>query len=363
MSVTWRTLETAPRRASRAGVRGMRPTSARSDAQASPRRPVNSPTTSSARVRTTISSERTGNRLPLVSVATVRIRWRARNTSWSRSGRRTSSSSRWRTRACGATTTRAPLRWIRQHSSMSSPWKVIAGSNPPSVRNRSARTSRQAEGSVNTSRTASCCSWSYSPGSVIGSTSPKRSSPSPTCWSTAGSSHDTSFGPTTPAFDRYSSSTSIRTQSGSSATSSWQKQEEPGVTLDQAQHLVGRRPEAGVGAEVADERLRQAGRDPRLERLGVARTGEEEEGVEVGVVLGRDRGERLVEPGLCGLGVDDDDRDDRRRRRGVGFHGGARLPAGPERSSSRICTFGSPRWRSGMSQRLTCDDVCSACNS
>ena len=51
------------------------------------------------------------------------------------------------------------------------------------------------------------------------------------------------------------------------------EQEEPGVALDQAQHLVRRRTEAGVVAEVAHERLRQAMRDPFLEGRGVARTG------------------------------------------------------------------------------------------
>ena len=77
-------------RASSAGVRGTGPTSARSDAHASPRRPVNSPTTSSATVSsTTSSSERSGSRAPPVSVATERMRWRARSRSWWRSGRRT----------------------------------------------------------------------------------------------------------------------------------------------------------------------------------------------------------------------------------------------------------------------------------
>ena len=67
-------------------------------------------------------------------------------------------------RASGATMTRAPVRCARQQSSMSSPWNEMLGSNPPSARNRSARTSTHADGSTNTSRTASCCSWSYSPG-------------------------------------------------------------------------------------------------------------------------------------------------------------------------------------------------------
>ena len=137
----------------------------------------------------------------------------------------------------------------------------IAGSKPPSARNRSARASRHADGRTKTSRTASCCSWSYSPGSVIGSTSPKRSRPSPTCWSTPGSSQETSFGPTKPALERYSSSTSRRMASGSRATSSWQKQKNPPSPSTRREHLVGGRAEAGVGAEVADEGVGKARRD------------------------------------------------------------------------------------------------------
>ena len=103
----------------------------------------------------------------------------------------------------------------------------IVASKPPRVRNRSALARMHADGRTKTSRTASCCSWSYSPGSVIGSISPNRSRPSPTCWSTPGSSQETNLGPTKPAFERYSSSTSRRTASGSRATSSWQNRKKP----------------------------------------------------------------------------------------------------------------------------------------
>ena len=99
------------------------------------------------------------------------------------------------------------------------------------------------------------------------------------------------------------------------------EEKEPGVAFDQPQNLVRRCPEAGVGAEIAHERVWQAGGDPRLQGLAVTGAGEEEQGVEIGVVLGRERRERLVEPRVRRLGsVNDDDRDDRRRRRGVGFH-------------------------------------------
>ena len=247
-SSTRRSLDTAARRATRLGVRGTSPTNARSDDHASPRRAVNSPTNSSVIDSTASSSDRSGRRPPLVSVTTERIRWRARSISWLRSGRRTVSSSRWRARACGATTTRAPLRWARQHRSTSSPWNEMALSKPPRARNRSARTSMQADGRTNTSRTASCCSWSNSPGSVIGSTSPKRSRPRPTCWRTARSSHDTSFGPTRPAFERYSSSTIARTASGSRATSSWQMQKNPLSPSTSASTSLAATPKPGLAS-------------------------------------------------------------------------------------------------------------------
>ena len=85
-SSTCPSLATALRRASTAGVRGTSPTNARVEAHASPRRPVNRPTTSSATVSSASSSERSGSRRPPVSVATERIRWRARSRSWWRSG-------------------------------------------------------------------------------------------------------------------------------------------------------------------------------------------------------------------------------------------------------------------------------------
>ena len=114
--------------------------------------------------------------------------------------------------------------------------------------------------------------------------------------------------------------------------------EEPALPLDEAQDLVGRRPEAGVGAEVADEGVGEALRDAAAEVLAgrVGRpAGQEEERVEVRVVLVGEGRERLLEPRARGM--DDDDRDDRGRERGVGFHGGARLSAAGEGSPSRSC--------------------------
>ena len=113
--------------------------------------------------------------------------------------------------------------------------------------------------------------------------------------------------------------------------------EEPVVALDEREHLVGGDAEAGIGVERAHERIGQVLGDQGGEvvAVGVDRVaGDEEEGVEVGIVLVDERLERLLEPAT--RTVDDDDRDDRRRDRGVGLHGGARLSphvgASPSRS-------------------------------
>ena len=61
----------------------------------------------------------------------ARRRWRCWSRRRSSTGRRTPRASRWATRAAGATITRAPATWARQHRSRSSPWKVIDRSKPP----------------------------------------------------------------------------------------------------------------------------------------------------------------------------------------------------------------------------------------
>ena len=202
VSGTWRNGATWRRRANTPGSRTNMPPSAESAAPACRTRPITADTRTSAMVTSTSCGTTSGRRRPPVSDSTVRIRLRTAWVAWRTSGRRPPRSSRWRPRAAGTTTTRAPLRCARQQRSTSSPWYSMAGSNPPMARNRSARIIRQAAGTANTSRTASCCSWSTSPGSTSGSTSPNRSTARPTCWSTTGWSHSTSFGPTMPALER-----------------------------------------------------------------------------------------------------------------------------------------------------------------
>ena len=93
--------------------------------------------------------------------------------------------------------------------------------------------------------------------------------------------------------------------------------EEPVVALDEREHLVGGDAEAGVGAERAHERIGQVLGDQGGEVVAVGVdgvAGDEEEGVEVRVVLVDEGLERLLEPGA--RTVDDDDRDDRRARSG-----------------------------------------------
>ena len=100
---------------------------------------------------------------------------------------------------------------------------TMAGSNPPSSANRSPRTSMQPPGATKTSRTASCWPWSTSPGCRRSTTEPLLSAVIPTWSRRSGSSQDTNFGETMPAFDRKASSTSRWTASGNGAASSWQK--------------------------------------------------------------------------------------------------------------------------------------------
>ena len=142
---TWRS-SPAGRRASASAGRAR--SSARSDAHASPSRPVNRPTTSSTsgehdqlertQRQTSAAGERGDGAHPVAGPQRVVVEVGAADRRAPRGGA---------PGPAGTTTTRAPLRWARQHRSTSSPWNDIAGSKPPSVRNRSARTSMQADGS------------------------------------------------------------------------------------------------------------------------------------------------------------------------------------------------------------------------
>ena len=157
---------------------------------------------------------------------------------------------------------------------------------------------------------------------MIGSTSPKRSRPSPTCCSTPGSSHDDELRSDDAGVRAVQLLDEGADGVGVEGDVVVAEAEEPVVALDEAQHLVGGDAEAGVGAERAHEGVGQVVRDQRGEVVAVGvdgLAGEQEQRVQVGVVLAGERLERLLEPGS--RVVDDDDRDDGRRDRGVGLHG------------------------------------------
>ena len=130
----------------------------------------------------------------------------------------------------------------------------------------------------------------------------------------AGRPTSTSLGPTMPAFERYSSSTSSRIASGSRATSSWQKQKNPLSPSTRRSTSLAAAPKPGLAPSVADERVGQASADRGREVVGSSASavaGEQEQGVEVGVVLAGER--RRASRRTRARAVDDDDGDDRRR--------------------------------------------------
>ena len=124
----------------------------------------------------------------------------------------------------------------------------MAGSNPPSTANRSARTRVHPPGAQNTSRTASCCSWSSSPRSTIGARTPGLVGG--LADATAGGSGRPTRPPsgvTMPAFDRNASSTMARTAVGAERDVVVAEDVE-GRALDELEHLVGGRAEAALSS-------------------------------------------------------------------------------------------------------------------
>ena len=189
--------------------------------------PVNTPRIVSIAEVSSICSQTIGKRKRLVNVATVRARFRATFARETKLGDRVSKLFRCLATAVGDMSTRAPLKCARQQKSRSSPKNEISGLNPFNSRNKSERTSMHAELTKNTSRTASCCSWSLSFCSMNGSISPQRSIPKPTDCKSVGFSHCKSFGPTTAAFEMKSSSTNVRKVFACKTTSSCMMQKRP----------------------------------------------------------------------------------------------------------------------------------------
>ena len=94
----------------------------------------------------------------------VRDSWRSSRRSRFSASRRSSKRPRCATTALGHRCTVAAATWARQHRSMSSPKYGMPSVKPPTVANRSDRTSRHASETANTSRGVSCCDWSSSSG-------------------------------------------------------------------------------------------------------------------------------------------------------------------------------------------------------
>ena len=231
---------------------------ARIDAHASRGLPEKTPTTNSDSVTSSSWMAVNGRRRAPVSVATVRMRCRACSSAGRQIGatlvehlavagprRRHDHDSR-------ATEVRPPAQI--DVVAVEVDRRVEPGPRP---RNRSARISMQADGRANTSRTASCCSWSTSPCSTNGSISPKRSTPRPTCCRTPGSSQahqlradDARVRPV-DLFDQQPDRGRVQRHVVV------QEAEEPVVALDQAQHLVRRR-----------RRSRWCSRRPRTNAFG-----------------------------------------------------------------------------------------------
>ncbi len=152
---------------------------------------------------------------------------------------------------------------------------------------------RAAPGTKNTSRTASCCSWSTSPGSMPEYAIALRSTAIPTWRSSSGWVKSTIFGPTTAAFDRYASSTSARTAPGCSG-GVVVEHEQVGGTVDRRHDLVHRAGEPEVGRGRHHEGVRQDGL--HLGRQVARRAGVGHHDGDVGVVLGGQAAQDVGEP-------------------------------------------------------------------
>ena len=225
----------------------------------------------------------------------------------------------------------------------------MPSSNPPISAKRSARTSVQAPGMVNTSRTASCCSWSSSPRStsgdgvagVVDALAHLQEPP----WVVPGDqlrAHDGGV-----RAERLLDQQSDDVGLGGDVVVADQVE---GGSLDDFEDLVGGGPEAGVVLEPAHE---GAGRGPRhagLDLLGAGRVDHQDR--QVRVVLGGEGRHRLLEPrpGVVGNHHDHDRRRDGQGRGQIVGRVNARGRGGP-RSSEGSRTPTRPRSTADRSRR------------
>ena len=193
---------------------------------------------------------------------------------------------------------------------------TIPASKPFSSAKRSARTRMQPPGATKTSRTASCCPWSTSPSMMRSTTAPVLSQLIPTCRRMRGSSqlhelrgHDAGVG-AERLLDQLVHGVGVQRH----VVVAEQEERRP---LHHAERLVGRGGVAGPPRQVAHEGVGQDAGHP-LGDLGIVLAGRQDEDGELLVVLGRQGGERLFEPGP-GLGRDHDGDHGRH----LGVHQGA----------------------------------------
>ena len=219
----------------------------------------------------------------------------------------------------------------------------MPGSKPPSSRNRSARTSMQPPGTRNTSRTASCCSWSSSPGSTSGAGTPVLSAARPTLEQTlAGRPTRRAWARRRRRWSGSASSTMARTASGveRDVVVAEAVERRP---LDDLEHLVGGGAEAGVAVEPPDVGRRQDRGDAAVGSSVLAGVDDEHrQGRVVLVAAGRSASPRTTSPGswvtttattggACGRFGRDIERR-RRRRRCLGHR-----PRSSEASGRQTC--------------------------
>ena len=187
----------------------------------------------------------------------------------------------------------------------------------------------QPDGTMKTSRTASCCSWSSSPGSTERHEDAGLVGPHP---------HREQPQRVVPLDELRADDAGVRPEGlldelanrgGLERHVVVEEAEEPRA-LDELQRLVRGRSEPRVGVEPADVGPGKPGGD-RCGHVPVAPRVDDEHR-EVRVVLSGERGQQLVEP--CAGIVGNQHGDDRRRRLRLGLHNGPRLAAGLVRTGA-----------------------------
>ena len=267
--------------------------------------------TTSASAEYDLQSSRTRERVSSRSCRPPGGRGRARRAAPSTVGR--SARAPCRTRAAGATITRAPASRARQHRSMSSApgngRRVEAAELVEQVGAHEHRRVRDVEDVAHAVVLLLVDLVGLDARERDAVVVDRHARPRGGCRDGRGRR---ASGRRCPAFDRYASSTSSRTASGSSTTSSWQKSRKTAPSTD-VERLVGRRREPARRPRAAPhEGAREGAGDPVGRVLGGPVV--EDEDRQRRIVLGAEGRQALLEPGP-GV-VRDHDRDHGRDGRG-----------------------------------------------